>query len=574
MFNFLKNSLVEFITLGVLIFSLIFFIGVAETNINADGIGYYDYLPSTFIHHDLIRKEHSQFISDGTYDRINGYTQYVNYHQYKVNKYPVGVSVLLFPFFTLAYFIESSAGDINLTGYEFWFQKMSLVGSLFYLLLSLIFLRKILETYNLKRSTIIITILLAGLSSNVIHYVNQEATFSHVFSLFEITLFIYAFRKLHLSRQNRYLILSSVSLALIFLTRQINILIVLSIPFLCQGYDQLKNTLKDLFKNRKQIMIAILLFLTLVFLQFLVWFLQTGSWYVDAYGNEGFFFKSPQMFNILFSYKKGLFVYTPIAFVSVLGLLVLIYKKRYYETLTWLGSFFVITYFLSSWWAWWYSCSYGLRAYIEFLPLFFILFAIAYDDLMSKFRTTVFVISLLTIPVNHIQARQYKNFILHWESMDEAKYWNVFLSNSNRFIGLNWKKYFNLYDYKLIYAEKLKSNVLNPNEFVLIYEKPLNSFNQLNKVKLIKVLSESVFERSQKAELEVDIIDDKNNVVGNWRMPLIHLTEQKFSIKHKGFYYFEPQNLDPGKNYILKIFIQTRNKNLELGGTIVSFRTR
>src|SRR3972149_6597095 len=45
----------EFLFISLYIFILNVYIGKQETTINADGIGYYDYLPSLFIHKDMNR---------------------------------------------------------------------------------------------------------------------------------------------------------------------------------------------------------------------------------------------------------------------------------------------------------------------------------------------------------------------------------------------------------------------------------------------------------------------------------------------------------------------------------------
>jgi len=47
----------ELLIIFLFIFLINNYFGNADETIKADGVGYYDYLPSLFIHHDLVRKD-------------------------------------------------------------------------------------------------------------------------------------------------------------------------------------------------------------------------------------------------------------------------------------------------------------------------------------------------------------------------------------------------------------------------------------------------------------------------------------------------------------------------------------
>ncbi|MFA4863681.1 MAG: hypothetical protein WC605_07915, partial [Bacteroidales bacterium] len=53
----LKSIINEILIIFIFIFLINNYIGNVDKTIKADGVGYYDYLPSLFIHHDLIRKD-------------------------------------------------------------------------------------------------------------------------------------------------------------------------------------------------------------------------------------------------------------------------------------------------------------------------------------------------------------------------------------------------------------------------------------------------------------------------------------------------------------------------------------
>lgn len=85
----------------LVIFSFLFtvnhFLGNAQRTITSDGVGYYDHLPSIFLHHDFLRKDHDRQVDASTYERIDTLGVYVAYGGRMVNKYPVGVALLQAP---------------------------------------------------------------------------------------------------------------------------------------------------------------------------------------------------------------------------------------------------------------------------------------------------------------------------------------------------------------------------------------------------------------------------------------------------------------------------------------------
>ncbi len=89
----------------ILVFVLLIQTNLAKVDvvIKADAIGYYDYLPSLFIHHDLVRRSKPVETNPKLYERIDKEGVYVNYKGFKVDKYPVGTALLQWPFFYVTY---------------------------------------------------------------------------------------------------------------------------------------------------------------------------------------------------------------------------------------------------------------------------------------------------------------------------------------------------------------------------------------------------------------------------------------------------------------------------------------
>jgi len=445
----LRSLLPEFII--ILFFILLIQIKPMKTSvvIKADVVGYYDYLPSLFIYHDLIRKDKPYRVDSAFYNRIDKEGVYVNYKGFKVDKYPVGTALLQWPFFYAAYLTTSPVRTPDF-GYQKPFQRAVGYATLFYVFLAIFFLRRILELYDIKKPIIIFSQILLVFGTGVTNYSNFDAGFSHVYSLFAVTAFFYFIRCFFVKNRWKDFIFAALFLGLILLLRQINVLVLFFIPFLAGSYENLKKGIFYLIRHPGTLLTGFFLTASMVSIQCLVWYLQTGHFLLYSYQGEGFHFLHPQFMNILFSYRKGLFVYTPILFLSLAGLIQMIFQRKYYQVVTWLVFFLFITYMFSSWHSWVYGASFGSRVYVDYYSMFFILLAILLNESSAVLKRIVLLLSLLTIPVNLIQSYQYKTFILHWTDMNKEKYWEVFLKTEKRYQGLLWKKNVDVHQFSLI----------------------------------------------------------------------------------------------------------------------------
>jgi hypothetical protein len=199
------------------------------------------------------------------------------------------------------------------------------------------------------------------------------------------------------------------------------------VPFLAGSFLRLINGMKVIVKNIPVLIISFLLFMIILSVQFAIYKIQTGHFWVYSYGKEGFNFFSPQIINFLFSYKKGLFLYTPLLVISLAGGYYL-FKKSRYTFFTLFGGLFLITYVFSSWWMWYYGGSFSSRVFIEYFAFFAILLGIALNNLKLRWvrRTYIVIMVILTIGCQ-IQTYQYRYNIIHWSDMTKEKYWEVFM---------------------------------------------------------------------------------------------------------------------------------------------------
>ncbi|MCD4709695.1 MAG: hypothetical protein K8R52_02540 [Bacteroidales bacterium] len=535
------------------VFLVYTYIGNVDEKFKGDGKGYYDYLPSIFIYHDLVRKDLPLSENPEVYNRLNSTVGYVAYKEYMVNMYACGTALLELPFFIFTHLTTELEGTYS-DGYQLPFQRTIYYTALFYVFLSLIFLKKVLKTYQIRPGIITFCQLLMVLATPVTIYANKDAGFSHVFSMFAITAFIYYIRSFFLYGKGKDIIVAALLLGLILILRQVNLMIVLFVPFLAGSYSNLVKRIRNLVRNYRIVILALFCFLAVFSVQAIMWYLQTGDFLIYSYQGYSFNFLDPQFFKILFGYKKGFFVYTPVMFIAFLSVIWLGFRKRYFLVFTWIGFFIFITYILSSWFSWYYGASYGLRAYIDYFTVFFIPLAILLNESNRVPRHAIIALSILTIPLNIIQTYQYRNYILHNINMDKEKYWRIFLQRDKQFMGLLYKTAVDIKDYEQVDERTAGNFIVLPGEDKVIYTTNSSDLIGFKDVSLIQVSIDNDFLKQNDTRIAL-IISDKEESEGLYwqRRYLIHFADDELNKPQTGTY-----------NYSLEPFEDLSEKKLTL----------
>ncbi|MEI6509011.1 MAG: hypothetical protein WCO54_11055 [Bacteroidota bacterium] len=558
------------ITLFVLLQT--FYFKTAEKTINADGVCYYEYLPSVLLYHDLGKSPKTEPATNDEY-RSHRNDFLIDYHGKTLNKYSVGTAILISPFFTIAHLSATSFGYKN-DGYSYPYQQSVFFAALFYLMLGLVFLRHLLKLYNTNPFIIFITQSVILFSTSLMYYSSEDAAFSHVYSFCAITAFLFFTKKYITTHQLKTLLMVFVLLGIIFLLRQINIIIILFIPFLCGTYENVISEINYLKSNLKWFITGMIIFSSIAFIQLFLWYIQTGHFFIYSYGDEKFYFLSPEFTNVLFSYRKGLFVYTPSLLIALLGILFWIKEKKYFQFFTWLGFFVILTYVISSWWNWFYGSSFGHRAFIDYYSIF----GIPISNIFKKpnlfvFKITTFALLAITCYISIIQTYQYKHFILHWYSMDEKKYKLTFLKTETRFSGLTWKTFHDRTrsPLTLIGRKNIDSVYLKKENSSTLYSYPLNTFHEIDSLRTIEIKLENEFYENEKATIEFTLFDKNNAPVLFNTTPLIHLQEEGFSKYQQGKYQIE---FTPEQGATIsrgEIKINTKNNDVTIKNIQISF---
>lgn len=393
--------------------------------VEADAKGYYAYLPSIFIYQDLnygffdaIEKE--KYYSENLY-----YDYRSHFNEKTINKYYCGTALAELPFFIIAH-ATAKIFNFDADGFSKPYAIAVNISAIFYLIIGLLYVVRILQSYSVSETNIAITLLVTVFGTNLFYYTIGEPGMSHVFSFAFIAAFIFYLRQLGTNNKASTIIILGLILGVITLIRPVNLLIVTIIPFVIGKKDTL--WFKQLFSTQKwSFVIGMLVYFLSISIQLIIYKIATGSFFVYSYQEEGFNFSSPHFSDILFSYKKGLFLYTPIYLIGLLGIFSF-WKTSKYLFVSGSAFFIFITYIFSSWWMWYYGGSFSSRVYVEYLPFFMILMGLSLTKIpKGLFRKSYLTLLLFLVVVCQIQTYQYRRMQIHWVEMNKVKYWDTFL---------------------------------------------------------------------------------------------------------------------------------------------------
>ncbi|MDB4089388.1 hypothetical protein N9544_07160 [Flavobacteriales bacterium] len=397
-----------------------------------DTFGYYLYLPMAFIHQDLGMQDFSvienlrqeQFISPTLYQIHEAETGSW------IIRYPSGLSVLLSPFYIIGHWI-AKWGGYSQNGFSLPYQIAIVSGCLFYITSSLFLLRKILLNW-FSDKVVAFTIVIICLGTNFIHQATLNTAMPHTLLFFLYTLIILFTIKWHKNKSFLNSVLLGVVIGLATICRPIEI-ISLFIPLFWEvsNWNSFKEKISNIWKNHlRSLIIAVVSGILIVFIQMLYWKIYAGHFIYNSYQNpgEGLDLMFPHIFDVLFSFKKGWFIYTPIIMFAFVGFYFLKKEKPKYF---WSFAVFIALnlYLVSSWTCWWYAQSFSQRALVQSYVVLAIVLAFFIQAFfkLSNIKKGVFgALILFFIGLNIFQLNQYNDGIINGDRMTFDAYKAVF----------------------------------------------------------------------------------------------------------------------------------------------------
>jgi len=389
-----------------------------------DALGYYFYLPGVFIYKDL-KKLDWLFEANSKYN-LSGHIYQANLHKNGnyVGKYFLGLSFLFLPFFLIAHSLATALG-YPADGFSAPYQIAISIAALFYALIALLLLRKVLLKYFTDTAAAI-TILAVVLGTNFPIYVSLDSALTHnyIFLLFCIQLLVtIAWYK---QPKPQWALLSGYLIGLATCCRPTEATMLL-VPLFWGEFssDSSKQKWALVKQYREHILWAAVGGFLGILPQIVYWYYITGNIVYDV--GSKWVFLNP-WWRVLFGWEKGWFIYTPITIFFVLGFFFI--KNLPFKRAT-IIFFLINTWIIISWFDWRYGGSYSTRALVQSYPVLALaLTALVQHILNSKWKYFVIPVFTFLIAVNIFQLYQFANGTIHHDHMNRKYYQSIYLNPS------------------------------------------------------------------------------------------------------------------------------------------------
>lgn len=412
----------------ICLFSLMtfkFWINWVQHPFSMDVDQYYSYLIAKFIHNDF------------TFHFDHHFWLVPSPSGMSVPKVTMGMSIMYAPFFVIGNNI-AYAFDYDGLGYSAPYAWSIHLGSILYVIIGLWYCRKFLLLF-FNEWVVAVSMILILFGTNLFYYTYKESEMTHGHLFFLFSVFIYHVLKWQQTKKIKYVYYFSFFAGLAALVRPTEILILLFPLFIyVSTFKEFKDRIYELKQMKWKLAVAILIFFLPIIPQLIFWKIHTGQFLFFSYGSqEGFFFADPQFVNVLFSWRKGWFIYTPIMLLTIAGLAIMYFKWR--KMFIPIALYFLLNlYLICCWWDWGYGGSFGMRALVQCYAFLIIPFAffINWIFITLKNRILKLIIGITFIAfssfccyLNIFQTYLLKHALMHWDSMTKEAYFYTFLTS-------------------------------------------------------------------------------------------------------------------------------------------------
>lgn len=352
---------------GIWLFSFAYFDRWHEEFRGGDPWGYYAHLPAAFIHHDVGDYSKTFAASESIWPGGNlnaGDTPIGK----RCNKYPLGVALLLLPFFLLAHGFTLLTGWFPANGFTPPYALAVGLAPIAYVLLGMRALAGVLRRYFSVEITVL-TLLTLGLATNLFYFTAYNNLMSHAFLFAIFCWLLWAMHRFEEKPELRRALAVGALFGLLTATRLHAVMLLLA-PLLWGVHSaaSLKQRVLFLKREYRLLLAAGVAFALLLAPQLAYYKYVSGQWLYYAYQGETFNFAHPRILDGLFSYSNGWLVYTPVMILALIGLFRL--PKTVPAAVGPLYSLLpVYVYVTYSWWCWNYINGFGSRPMVDIYPL-------------------------------------------------------------------------------------------------------------------------------------------------------------------------------------------------------------
>jgi hypothetical protein len=404
-----------------------------HSTLSYDVSGYYIYLPAIFTYKDLKKVGFKQAIHDQYQNSSHPYQTYPYNNGGEVAKYSCGLAVQYLPFFLAAEALAEPLGYAR-DGYSMPYQAAIHWGSVLVAFLGLFYLRKgLLEYFPDKIVALCMVIIL--FCTNYLNYVTVDVAMPHNYVFTLTALLIWQSIQFHKKPSYARAVGIGALVGLAALTRPTEILLFL-IPvlgFVAWG-EPLKQRMSSLWKKKGMLVSAALVCGLIGTWQLIYWKYVGGDWIINSYSEDmNFHWSTPHIWDGLFSYKKGWFLYTPMMLAAWVGVGMMIAKKH---PLGWFvaGYMALVMYVAFSWNNWWYGGGLSQRSMVQSYALLAFPLAFFLEWLLKERRRWLPFLGLALFFLYYnvwLHHQAHRGGMLDAENMNRKYFWKIFLK---------WKK--------------------------------------------------------------------------------------------------------------------------------------
>jgi hypothetical protein len=397
-----------------------------------DSLGYYLYLPAHFIYHDL---GHQAFMTD----ILREYGPTGSFYQafqvpgapagQLVMKYPMGLAVLETPFFWLGHWAARWFGYPQ-DGFSAPYQIAIAFGGMLYALLGMGLVRRVLLRYfsDLATTLVLVTLLLG---SNFLEYAVYDVAMSHNYLFAGYALLLWLTVRWHARPSLGGAFAIGLVLGLLVLIRPSEaVAVVVPVLWGVGSVAAARHKLALLRQRWPDVLALALGGLLGVLPQGLYWHWATGHWLFYSYGDQHFSFLHPHLRQVLFSFRKGWLLYSPLLLLVLAGFVPLWRQHRGLAAPA-LVYFLLNLWVVSAWDIWWYGGSIGQRALVQSYAVLALPWAAAVAWVLAPGRARLWqaaaaVATVLLIDLNLFQHWQFQRTIIDAENMNRRYYFAIF----------------------------------------------------------------------------------------------------------------------------------------------------
>lgn len=400
--------------------------------ISYDVFGYYLYLPAVFIYDDpglkdisWVKEVNEKYnASPSLYQiaKVSDTNWAIRFHS--------GIAIMYAPFFFGGH-AYALLTDYEADGFSLPYQWAIIIAGLFYTLAGVWLLRKALLSLFSEKVTAI-TLVLIFIGSNVFFFCTwgNDAPHIYIFSLY--TAIIWLTSKWYKIPRPIYAIALGLITGLTLITRPSEIFI-LFIPVFWGIWNRTSviDKLKMIWTRKTDVLMIILFTAIAVLPQIIYWKYATGQWIYNSYDDpqSGFNFANPRFGYILFGFRKGFYIYSPMMLFATVGFYHLFKQKRHLFIpilLFFLANVYLISCYSS-------LVSYGWRAFVQAHAVMSIPLAclVAWSLEQKKaFKLILFSVLALTLLLNLFKSWQTLRGIIDGSRMTKQYYFDSFFATS------------------------------------------------------------------------------------------------------------------------------------------------